>query len=273
MRNLFLILLLAVISTADAQVSKTIKHRGLDQDLKLCVNDGGSESCPLVLDGPTGNAGFGLSNPTTKIDILEPSSVSKQTSLKVRGGQYSGSNFAGGLNISVPDSGNNANRYWDIEAGSNLTIARKVTQDDSDDSSNGTINLDAAVTVGQNIRTRNSNIKVGDMGAGTTTLGVYSVSGTTNIGFIRLEIVHSRNNSGLRGAEYHEALVYHSGEGELGTPVVSANILQSGININPPNVFWSGTNLNVSFDSTAVGGSYHIVVYADQRGGTDGTFL
>ena len=47
-----LFLLLPIIATA--QTTKTISNRALDQDLKVCVNDGGVEKCPVEIDGATG---------------------------------------------------------------------------------------------------------------------------------------------------------------------------------------------------------------------------
>lgn len=47
-----LCLLLPVIATA--QTTKTLSNRALDQDLKICVNDGGVEKCPVEIDGATG---------------------------------------------------------------------------------------------------------------------------------------------------------------------------------------------------------------------------
>lgn len=55
--NYLLALLIAITSSlAWGQAAKTIPNRGLDQDLKLCVNDGGVEKCGLEIDGATGAA-------------------------------------------------------------------------------------------------------------------------------------------------------------------------------------------------------------------------
>jgi len=55
MKYLISLAILFSSSIAIGQTSKTLPNRALDQDLKLCVNDGGVEKCPIVIDGPTGN--------------------------------------------------------------------------------------------------------------------------------------------------------------------------------------------------------------------------
>lgn len=54
MKQFLLILMFTGATLSLAQTSKTLKNRALDQDLKLCVNDGGVEKCPVEIDGATG---------------------------------------------------------------------------------------------------------------------------------------------------------------------------------------------------------------------------
>lgn len=56
MKHLITIMMIALLSsTAFGQAKKQFKNRAVDQDTELCATPSGGESCPVVVDGPTGN--------------------------------------------------------------------------------------------------------------------------------------------------------------------------------------------------------------------------
>ena len=63
--------ILSVFALLQAQTSDVERHRGLDQDKQMCVNDGGVEKC-ITLDGPTGNLGIGTTSPGARFEAATP---------------------------------------------------------------------------------------------------------------------------------------------------------------------------------------------------------
>jgi hypothetical protein len=54
---------------AYSQVSRDVRNRAQDEDTKVCVNDGGTEDCPLVVDGPNGNVGINTDSPSSAAQL------------------------------------------------------------------------------------------------------------------------------------------------------------------------------------------------------------
>jgi hypothetical protein len=119
------------------------------------------------------------------------------------------------------------------------------------------------------IQEKNRKIFAGDTSA--SPIDIITVATDNGSGVVFLKILHTRNNTNLRGGEYHNALTQWHGSTK--GSVTFNTEMTVDVNINPPTVVWSGNTLRVTFDSTSTGGVYIIEAYAEERSGTPFTWL